>query len=71
MPLHCASFCFRNRPELVAVDGVPSSDVTAPGRLFSRTRTLAQPDTNLTDGYAGFDKVGTETYVHYICHNDV
>jgi len=65
VPLHCASFCFRNRPELVALMG---AQFRRHGTGVFRT-DVAQPDHELTDGYAGFES-WDETYVHHL-HNDV
>ncbi len=59
VPLHCASYCFRNQPELVELIGAQ----------FQRHGTgvfqaeVVGTDHELTQGYAGF-KSWDETYVH-------
>ncbi|TWT66443.1 PVC-type heme-binding CxxCH protein [Allorhodopirellula solitaria] len=64
VPLHCASFCFRNQPDLVALMGAQ----------FQRHGTgvfqaeIADPDHELMQGYGGF-RSWDETYVHHL-HND-
>lgn len=65
VPLHCASYCFRNSPELVALMG---AQFQRHGTGVFRT-TLAQPDHELTRGFDGFES-WDETYVHHL-HNDV
>ncbi len=64
VPLHCASYCFRNAPEIVALMGAQ----------FQRHGTgtfRAQPaESNhpLMQGYGGFES-WDETYVHHL-HNE-
>lgn len=64
VPLHCASFCFRNQPDLVALMGAQ----------FQRhgtgvfQATVADPDHVLTRRYGGF-RSWDETYVHHL-HNE-
>ena len=64
VPLHCATYCFRNQPKLVALMGAQ----------FQRHGTgvfqaeIDKPDHELMRGYGGF-KSWDETYVH-IKHNE-
>ncbi|TWT49315.1 Trehalose utilization [Rubripirellula amarantea] len=64
VPLHCATFCFRNQPELVALMGAQ----------FQRhgTGVFRAEDANsgheLMSGFGGF-KSWDETYVHHL-HNE-
>ncbi|TWT93724.1 PVC-type heme-binding CxxCH protein [Neorhodopirellula pilleata] len=65
VPLHCASFCFRNSPELVALMG---AQFQRHGTGVFRT-VIAKRDHELTRGFDGFES-WDETYVHHL-HNDV
>ncbi len=64
VPLHCASFCFRNQPELVALTG---AEFQRHGTGVFRT-DIARPDHEVMKGYGGFES-WDETYVHHL-HND-
>ncbi len=63
VPLHCASYCFRNQPDLVALIGAQ----------FQRHGTgefqaeIARSDHELMRGFGGF-RSWDETYVHHL-HN--
>lgn len=65
VPLHCASYCFRNQPDLVALMGAQ----------FQRHGTgvfqaeIAAPDHELMRDYGGF-RSWDETYVHHL-HNEL
>lgn len=65
VPLHCATYCFRNQPELVALMGAQ----------FLRHGTgvfqaeIDKPAHELMKGYGGF-RAWDETYVH-TKHNDI
>ncbi len=64
IPIHCATFCFRNAPEVVALMG-------AQFRRHGTGEMTTQPaDVNhpITDGYESFTS-WDETYVHHL-HND-
>ncbi len=65
VPLHCASYCFRNRPELVALTGAQFKEHD---RGVFRT-DLANREHELMQGFGGFES-WDETYVHER-HNDV
>ncbi|HWB11756.1 MAG TPA: PVC-type heme-binding CxxCH protein [Pirellulales bacterium] len=64
VPLHCASYCFRNSPEIVELIGAQ----------FQRhgtgvfAETIARPDHPLMNGYDGFES-WDESYVHQM-HNE-
>ena len=64
VPLHCASYCFRNSPQIVELIGAQ----------FQRhgtgvfVETVARPDHPLMHGYGGFES-WDESYVHHL-HND-
>lgn len=64
LPLHSASFCFRNQPELVALTG---AEFQRHGTGVFRT-DIAKPDHELMKGFGGFES-WDETYVHHL-HND-
>jgi putative membrane-bound dehydrogenase-like protein len=59
VPLHCASFCFRNSPKYVDLVG---AQFQKHGTGTVRTK-LAQPDHEILRGFAGFES-WDETYVH-------
>ncbi len=64
VPLHCASYCFRNSPEMVALIGAQFKRHGT--GVFRATR--AQEKHELMSGYGGFES-WDETYVHHL-HND-
>ncbi|EMI54237.1 PVC-type heme-binding CxxCH protein [Rhodopirellula sallentina] len=64
VPLHCASYCFRNSPEVVALIG---AQFQRHGTGVFRTK-IAQPEHELMQGFDGFES-WDETYVHHL-HND-
>ena len=64
VPLHCASYCFRNSPELVALMG---AQFQRHGTGVFRAE-VADVDHPLTQEYGGFES-WDETYVHHL-HND-
>src|SRR5688572_9501942 len=59
VPLHCASFCFRNSDEVVALIG---AQFQRHGWESVRD-TLAEVDHPINKGYSGFESLD-ETYVH-------
>ncbi len=59
VPLHCASYCFRNNPEVVKLIG---AQFQSHGTGIFRT-LIAQPDHPVMRGFAGFES-WDETYVH-------
>jgi putative membrane-bound dehydrogenase-like protein len=64
VPLHCASFCFRNSEALVALIGAQFKEHGwGPMR-----ETVAAVDHPVIEGYAGFESTD-ETYVHHL-HNE-
>ena len=64
VPVHCATFCFRNSPELIALMGAQFQ------RHGTGTfRTEIEEDTHpLMNGFGGFES-WDETYVHHL-HNE-
>lgn len=64
VPLHCATFCFRNSAEMVALMG---AQFRRHGSGVFRTR-LAQTDHPILRGFSGFES-WDETYVHHL-HNE-
>ncbi|QDV88188.1 PVC-type heme-binding CxxCH protein [Planctomycetes bacterium TBK1r] len=64
VPLHCATYCFRNAPEIVALMG---AQFQRHGTGVFRSE-VAAPDHELMKGYGGFQS-WDETYVHHL-HND-
>jgi putative membrane-bound dehydrogenase-like protein len=64
VPLHCASFCFRNSPEVVALIGAQFQR----HGWESVKDTLAEVDHPINRGYGGFESMD-ESYVHRR-HND-
>lgn len=64
VPLHCASFCFRNSDEVVRLIG---AQFKQHGTGVFRTR-IAQPGHALMEGFDGFES-WDETYVHHL-HNE-
>ena len=64
VPLHCATYCFRNDPEIVSLMG---AQFQRHGTGTFRT-TVANPDHPLMKGYGGFES-WDETYVHHL-HNE-
>ena len=65
VPIHCASFCFRNQPELVALIG---AQFQRHGTGVFQARVTNDPHP-VTDGFSGF-RTWDETYVHHL-HDDV
>ena len=64
VPVHCASFCFRNNPDVVALMG---------GQFKSHgtgvfTTKIAEPEHPIMKGYGNFQS-WDETYVHHL-HNE-
>ncbi len=64
VPLHCASYCFRNSKALVAMMG---AQFQRHGTGVFRT-TLANSDHPIMQGFGGFES-WDETYVHHL-HNE-
>lgn len=64
VPIHCATFCFRNSPEVVALMG---AQFKRHGTGTFRTQ-IAQPDHPIMQGFGGFES-WDETYVHHL-HNE-
>ncbi|MBB3205925.1 hypothetical protein FHS27_001733 [Rhodopirellula rubra] len=64
VPVHCASYCFRNMPEFVALVGAQFKEH---GSGLFRTE-IARPDHPLMKRYGGFES-WDETYVHQF-HNE-
>ncbi len=64
VPLHCATYCFRNQPELVALMG---AQFQRHGTGVFRTED-AKSGHELMAGFGGF-KSWDETYVHHL-HNE-
>jgi putative membrane-bound dehydrogenase-like protein len=59
VPLHCASYCFRNSPEVVALIGAQFQR-----HGFERVKdTLAEVEHPINKGYGGFESMD-ESYVH-------
>ncbi len=63
VPLHCASFCFRNQPTLVALIG---AQFQSHGTGVFQAE-VAEPEHPVTRGFGGFSS-WDETYVHRL-HN--
>ncbi len=64
VPLHCASFCFRNSPDVVALMGAQfKSHETGVFRSV-----IVEPDHPIMEGFGGFES-WDETYVHHL-HNE-
>ncbi len=61
VPIHCASFCFRNQPELVALIGAQFQR-HGTGVFQARVTNSEHPVTN---GFLGF-RTWDETYVHHL-----
>lgn len=64
VPLHCATYCFRNSDEVVALMG---GQFLRHGTGTFRTE-IAQPDHEIMRGFGGFES-WDETYVHHL-HNE-
>ncbi|HEV3343459.1 MAG TPA: PVC-type heme-binding CxxCH protein, partial [Pirellulales bacterium] len=64
VPLHCASYCFRNSREIVELIG---GQFQRHGTGVFR-ETVARPDHPLMSGYGGFES-WDESYVHHM-HNE-
>ena len=64
VPLHCATYCFRNNDEVVALMG---GQFKRHGVGTFRT-TIAQSDHPIMKGFGGFES-WDETYVHHL-HNE-
>ena len=64
IPLHCASFCFRNSPKYVELVG---GQFQRHGKEVMRTK-IVRPDHEIMRGFAGFESFD-ETY-HHTKHNE-
>ena len=64
VPIHCATFCFRNSNDIVALMG---AQFQRHGTGVFRTE-IARPDHPLMQGFGGFES-WDETYVHHL-HNE-
>ncbi len=64
VPLHCATYCFRNSRAIVSLMG---GQFQRHGTGVFRT-TIAQPDHPIMSGFGGFES-WDETYVHHL-HNE-
>ena len=64
VPLHCATYCFRNAPEIVALMG---GQFQRHGTGVFRTE-IAEPNHAVMRGFGGFES-WDETYVHHL-HNE-
>ena len=64
VPLHCATFCWRNNPKIVALMGGQFQRHGA--RVF--TTEIAEPDHPIMSGYGSFTS-WDETYIHHL-HNE-
>ncbi len=64
VPLHCATYCWRNNPEMVALMG--GQFQRHGGQVFSTQN--AAPDHPIMRGYGGFTS-WDETYIHHL-HNE-
>jgi len=64
VPIHCASFCFRNSPEVVALIGAQFQR-HGTGEMTTRSANAGHP---LLNGYETFTS-WDETYVHHL-HNE-
>ena len=64
VPLHCATYCWRNNPEMVALMG--GQFKRHGGRVFSTV--IADPKHPIMEGYSGFTS-WDETYIHHL-HNE-
>ena len=60
IPIHCASYCFRNSPEVVALIGAQFKKHGA-GEMTTRSAGIAHP---VVEGYETFTS-WDETYVHH------
>jgi putative membrane-bound dehydrogenase-like protein len=63
VPLHCASFCWRNNADIVALMG--GQFLRHGGQIFSTE--IASADHPITQGFGGFTS-WDETYIHHL-HN--
>lgn len=64
IPLHCATYCWRNRPDIVALMGAQFQ--RHGGQVF--TTVVAEPDHPVMAGYGSFTS-WDETYIHHL-HNE-
>jgi uncharacterized protein len=64
VPLHCASFCFRNNAEVVKLMG---AQFKRHGTGVFRTK-IVKPEHELMQGFSGFES-WDETYVHHLHHD--
>ncbi|MEZ6137627.1 MAG: ThuA domain-containing protein [Pirellulaceae bacterium] len=64
IPLHCATFCWRNNPDIVALMG--GQFLRHGGQVF--TTQIAAPDHPIMKGYGSFSS-WDETYIHHL-HNE-
>ncbi len=64
VPIHCASFCFRNSPEIVALIGAQFQQHGS-GEMTTQSARVQHP---VVDGYDTF-RSWDETYVHHL-HNE-
>ncbi|MEZ6087525.1 MAG: ThuA domain-containing protein [Pirellulaceae bacterium] len=65
IPLHCATYCWRNNKDMVALMG--GQFLRHGGRVF--TTEIAAPDHPIMNGYGSFTS-WDETYIHHL-HNTV
>ncbi len=65
VPLHCASFCFRNSDEVVALMG---AQFQRHGTGVFRTQQQQETPDGILEGFEGFE-TWDETYVHHL-HNE-
>ncbi|WP_417748689.1 PVC-type heme-binding CxxCH protein [Rosistilla oblonga] len=64
IPLHCATYCWRNHPEMIALMGAQFQ--RHGGRVFSTE--IAAPQHPVMQGFGGFTS-WDETYIHHL-HNE-
>ncbi len=64
IPIHCATFCFRNAPEIVALMGAQFQK-HGTGEMETQSAGVSHP---VVDGYNSFTS-WDETYVHHL-HNE-
>lgn len=64
IPIHCATYCWRNSPEMIALMG--GQFLRHGGQVF--TTEIATPTHPLMDGYGSFVS-WDETYIHHL-HNE-
>jgi len=64
IPLHCATYCWRNNPEIVKLMG--GQFLRHGGQVF--TTVIAEPNHSVMKGYGSFTS-WDETYIHHL-HNE-